>query len=686
MAAEAKTERGVAHEPARQAPLIAGCLIGGLVVSAAVAVTVLRATGAVDSQVLPGLGDPGPVTPWALPLTTLASRLAAVATVGLLVAAAFFTPGLTSADRRTDGRTVGAAGYRWLRAGGWAALAWLVATAAELVFTVSDLLGVPPGEAVAAVPAWAWSLESTRALVVVIVATGMIAVTAWAVLSTTGAAWLAVTAVAATLPPAFVGHANSTGNHQLAVDSLLWHVAGSALWAGGLLALFLMRGNGLPRAARRFSRLALWCFVAVAASGVVNALARIDLGDLLTTAYGRVVLGKAAALLLLGGFGVWQRRISLGALDRNRPGAFRRLAAGELLVFAGTFGLAVALSRTPAPATGTTSRAEALLGFAPPAGPVSPRAILFDWLPDPLFLGIAAIAVYAYCAGFVRLRRNGTGWPAVRLASWCAGWAAVVFATSSGLATYAPVMFSVHMAQHLALMTLAPILMVLGAPVTMALRALRRSEEPGMRGPRDWLRLALHSRVTKVVGHPVVALALLAGSLFAMYFSGFYELALRSHAAHLAMLLHLLGVGYLFYWTVIGVDPAPHRVAPPIRLVVLFAGMGFHAFFGVALMQSGVPMAADWYAALDLSWLPDALADQKAAGGIAWSFGEIPSLAVAIALVLQWLKVDEREARRFDRAAERAAVTGNLDLDPHEAYNAYLKQLAEADRRRAARD
>ncbi|MGH3739178.1 MAG: cytochrome c oxidase assembly protein, partial [Micromonosporaceae bacterium] len=281
---------------------------------------------------------------------------------------------------------------------------------------------------------------------------------------------------------------------------------------------------------------------------------------------------------------------------------------------------------------------------------------------------------------------GGTRWSPLRLASWCAGWLVVCFATSSGLAAYAPVMFSVHMAQHLALMTVAPVLLVLGAPVTLALRALRRGGESGLRGPRDWLQLALHSRWTRFVAHPVVALVVMIVSLFAMYFTGLYELALRSHAVHLWMLIHLLISGYLFYWAVIGMDPTPHRIPPPVRLLVLFAGAGFHALFGVALMQAGVPMAADWYAALELSWLPDPLADQKAAGGIAWSFGEIPSLAVAVALVLQWLRVDEREARRFDRAAARAVATGDPSLDPHEAYNAYLKRLAEADNRAAEAD
>jgi putative copper resistance protein D len=662
--------------------------------AAVVAVIVLRATDAVPAQVTPGLGDPGPITAWALPLTALLARLAAVATVGLLIAAAFFTPGLVtdrpaSPDRtdrrdRIGGHTLGPAGYRWLRAASWAALTWLFATAGQMVFTVSDLLGVPPGVALGELR-WSFELESTRPLLLVITGAAVLTIGAATALSTTGAAWLAVLAVATTLPPAFAGHAAGSSNHHRAVDSLLWHVAAAVIWAGGLLALSLVllgrRVSGLSAAARRYSRAAAWCFVIVAASGVVNVLGRMDLADLTTTGYGRAVLGKVAALGILGGLGLWNRQVSLVRLDAGQPMAFRRFASGELLLFAGTFGLAVALSRIPDPGEpGGESTTQALLGYPPPDGPPTPQGILLNWLVEPLFLGVSLIAVLLYAAGVRRLVRGGNHWPWLRLVSWCAGWAVVVFAVNSGLAAYAPLRFSVHMAQHLALMTLAPILMVLGAPVTLALRALRRGTEPGMRGPREWLRLALHSRLTRILAHPVVALVILIVSLFGMYFTGLYELALRSHLAHLAMLAHLLGAGYLFYWSVVGVDPTPHRVAPPIRLLVLFLAMAFHAFFGVALMQSGFAMAADWYAALDLPWLGDPVADQRTAGGIAWSFGEIPSLLVAAALLVQWLRVDEREARRFDRAAQRAEATGDASLDPHQAYNAYLKRLAEADR------
>ena len=667
--------------PAPVAPLIGGCLL----LAGVVAIVLLRASGAVSTEVVPGLGDPGPITRWGLPLATVAVRLAAVATVGLLVGAAFLTPGLVTGDRRTDGRTVGPAGYHWLRGATWAALVWAGATVAQLVLTLSDVLGVPPGEAAGQVLYWGWSLEPTRAQLIVLAGALVIAVASRLVLTVTGAAWLAVLAVATTLPPAYTGHAASAGNHHVAVETMLLHIPAAAIWGGGLFALVLARR--LPDAAQvagRYSRAALWCFVIVGASGVINAFGQIDLDDLVTSAYGWLVLGKIAALMALGGFGVWHRRETLPALAAGRQGAFRRFAAVELLVLAATFGLAVALARSEPPATLVEEgSAQALLGYPPPAGPPTASAFLTEWLPSPLFLAAAVIAIFLYAAGVVRLRRAGTAWSGLRFAAWCGGWAMIAFATSSGLAAYAPLSFSVHMVQHLVLMTVAPILLILAAPITLALRALRRSPEPGMRGPRDWLRLALQTKVVRFFAHPVVALVFMIVSLFSLYFTGLYELALRYHLAHLLMVLHLLAAGYLFYWAVVAADPTPHRVPAPVRLLVLFAGMAFHAFFGVALMMSGTPLIADWYAALDIPWLGDPLADQRTAGAVAWSFGEIPSLVVAIAVVAQWLRSDEREAARMDRAAERAAATGDSSLDPHEQYNAYLKRLAEADKRRA---
>jgi cytochrome c oxidase assembly factor CtaG len=216
-----------------------------------------------------------------------------------------------------------------------------------------------------------------------------------------------------------------------------------------------------------------------------------------------------------------------------------------------------------------------------------------------------------------------------------------------------------------------PILLVLAAPVTLALRALRPATGPAWPGPREWLLAALHSRPARVVAHPLVAFVLYVGSMYAMYFTGLYELALRSHAAHLVMIGHFLATGYLFFSCVIGVDPGPRRPIHPLRVVMVFAAMALHAFLGIALMSTTRVLAAGWYDSLARPWGVPPLADQHTGGGLAWSFGELPMAVVLGALLVQWMRADDREARRRDRAADRAEAAGGEDPELA-AYNAML--------------
>ena len=160
------------------------------------------------------------------------------------------------------------------------------------------------------------------------------------------------------------------------------------------------------------------------------------------------------------------------------------------------------------------------------------------------------------------------------------------------------------------------------------------------------------------------------GSYYALYFSGLFAAALPVHGAHVFMNLHFLVSGLLFFWPLIGIDPAPRRLPPAARLGVVFASVPFHAFFGVALMSAGTVIGGAFYRALALPWVTDPLRDQQLGGGLAWASGELPLLLVVIVLLVQWSRQDERSARRDDR---RADADGDADLV---AYNAMLRRLA----------
>jgi cytochrome c oxidase assembly factor CtaG len=159
-----------------------------------------------------------------------------------------------------------------------------------------------------------------------------------------------------------------------------------------------------------------------------------------------------------------------------------------------------------------------------------------------------------------------------------------------------------------------------------------------------------------------------------LYLTGLFDVALRYHWAHQLMNLHFLLVGYLFFWPLIGSDPAPVRLPHLGRLAVLLAAMPFHAFFGITLMSLQTVLGGDFYGLLALPWVPDLLADQHVGGGIAWASGELPMLLVVIVLLTRWARDDAREAARHDR---RADADGEAELA---AYNAMLARLAGSDR------
>lgn len=648
--------------------------VGGLAVAVTALAVLLWYGGAARREPLPGLPDPGTVTLWALPAARLGNQIFAVATVGLLLASVVLSP--------RDGKGLSATGYRRLRAAGWAALGWSLSAATALCFSLSDLIGLPVGRAVSPTSLVTFSLTVNlgQALAVTALLAMVVFVLCRTALRPAGATVALALAVSATVPVVFTGHAIGAGDHQVAVSSQLLHVVPVTLWAGGLLALALTRGGPVAHlaiAVQRFSPLAAACLAAVTVSGVISAAIRLSSpGDLVSVPYGQLVLVKTAVLTGIAGVGWWQRRAALPALRAGDRRRFTRVAGVEILLFGAAAGAATALSRTAPPRSGAElgDPAISMLGFPMPP-PMTAGRVIAHWLPDPLFITAAVAAGGLYLAGVWRLRRRGDHWSILRTASFLGGCALIIVATSSGLARYGPVLFSVHMVQHLLVAMVAPILIALAGPITLALRALPRSPDPAWPGPREWLNRAVHNRVTRAVAHPLVALVFYVISMYMMYLTPLYQLALRSHAAHIAMMVHFFAAGYLFYWVVIGVDPTPRRrSAPPLRMLLVLMAAVLHAFLGLIIMQANTLLAHDWFTALPRPWGPDPLADQRVAGGIAWSFGELPTAAVLVALFVQWIRADEREQRRLDRAADRAEAEGRED----EALAAYNAMLAEA--------
>ena len=612
-----------------------------------------------------GLPDPGEITRKGIIVVRVLATASAVVCVGSLLLAAFLVPGERSGQIAVDG-------YAALRTAAVAASAWLVAALAAVLFTAADGIGTPAGELALSPGTFRGAvnaLEQPKAwlvtsLLVLAVAVGCRMALSWR--STVGLFLLAVFAL---MPVAVTGHSASGGSHDIATNSLLYHLVAATLWIGGLIAVLAAghrRSRHLVLAVRRFSRLALVCWLVMAVSGVVNTLVRVSPVDLFSTTYGWLVIVKAAVLAVLGVIGYRHRRHTIHALtwrEDRRP--LIRLAGVEILIMLVTIGLATALGATPPPprADALPSSLELLIGYDL-AGPPTLARVLFDWRFDLVHGTAALLLAVLYLLGLRRLRRRGTPWPAWRTAAWLAGCLAVLLATSSGIGRYAPAVFGLHMLSQLLLAVLAPILLVLGGPVILMLRTLRAGQPAG---PREWLVSLLRSRACRTLTRPAVAFALLVGPLYLLYFSGLFSFLAPFHWAHLAMNGYFLVAGYLFFWPVVGVDPAPRRLPPVGRLGLMFALLPAFGFLAVALTNMHTVLGEGFYWSLDLPWREDLLPDQALGGTVVWAAAELPALVLLIATAVQWASSDERDATHADESQDTE--------DDLAAYNAMLTRL-----------
>jgi len=672
---EAAREPGTAAPPSRRTPGAPVVVAGGLAALLAL-LAGLALTGATRPQ---ELVDPGALVRWGLPLVTVVVRLAALLTIGAFAVCATVLTG--------PGRGRPSPAWRLAsRVGMVSAATWAVAQALHLVVVYAQVWGRPLDA-----PTFGQELrifltatELGRAYLWATILAVVVSLAAAATAGMTGAAWTTVLAWVALVPIALTGHAAGAASHNVAVSAMALHLAPLGLWLGGLVTLAVVArrlDDELPAAARRYSTLALWSFVLVGSTGVVSSALRLTSpADLVTTPYGVVLTVKVLLFAGLGVAGWLHRRRTIPRLT-DSPGLFWRLVAVEVLVFGAITGLAVVLgsSAPPEPQNPVVdpSAVFAITGYGEPPLP-TPVTWFTQWHPDPLYLAVAGSAVVTYLTWARRLRRRGDHWPVIRSVLWVTSWVLFTWVTNGGPMVYGIVLFSAHMVMHMTLVMLVPVFWALAAPVTLALRALPARRD-GSRGPREWLLALLHSRWAMAWANPWVAGVNFAGSLFIFYYTDLFPLALGTHVGHVLMVVHFSLAGYLFANALIGTDPGTNRPSYPLRLVLLFATMVFHAFFGLSLANLSVLLAAEHYGRLGLSWWVDALADQQIGGFVTWGIGEAPTLVLAVIMAMMWARADEKVAVRLDRQADR---TGDAELA---AYNRMLAERAAASARAGER-
>ncbi len=624
-----------------------------------------------------GLPDAGAIVRWGLPVVRAIHDLSAAGTVGLLVVAATIIP-----EARSTSRRIIAARYAAV-----SGVVWVVAGLVGLVFSFASTSGSTLTDPTfgAQLQTFVFQLEPLRVAAISSAMALVVTIGAAVVQRRSGMVALAALSILAILPLSLAGHASDAANHDTAVNSLALHLVAAVIWVGGLLALAMLRpllGTALGVSAQRYSTLAGWCFAAVAVSGLGNGWIRVGSIDNLRSSYGALVILKVVALAALGAAGWMQRsRVVNRIADDPLAGRlFGRLALMELVVMGAALALGTALSRSAPPVAEMSTGPEmtmvshdpafALTGYDAPAGLLSGRDWFTVWRIDWLWFGVSMLAVALYLVGVRRMRARGDSWPVLRTIGWVLGWAIFAWATCGAPGVYGSVLFSVHMLMHMTVSMSAPILMVLAAPVTLALRTLTPRIDNTL-GPRELLLGLIHSRYLAVIGNPIVAAAIFFGSLVIFYFSPLFELALRTHTGHVLMTAHFLLAGYLFVWVLVGIDPGPKRWPPSLRLIILFVTISFHAFFGVALTTGTTLLAPTFYKGLHLPWAVDLLADQRNGGAVAWGVGELPTLILALLVTLAWVRSDAVETKRLDRQADR---DDDADL---KAYNAHLAAISE---------
>lgn len=700
---EASSRVGV---PAWIWPVVAAVGVAALVVAA-------WATGVTAARTL---SEPGAFTRWGVPVATAVSHTAMSMTIGALIFAAGILPPHTAGtqrrhrsarEREADGHAEPLPEHpaftRVMHVAAWSAGVWTLAALTVGILSYSDLAGIPltAGEGFTdGLVAYVVSISVGRAWFWVTVIAAVVTTLVIAVRSHSGLFWTGILAMVGLVPLALIGHAAGGEDHSGAVNSIVLHLLGIVTWVGGLLVLAALSGtltgpNGaqgrgattrrqgpaplLHTVVSRYSVLAGLGLVTVALSGLVNATIRMEHLGQLASPYGMIVLAKALATILLGLVGLLHRRSIIPRLDAGAdaeaPAPARRLLwqliAVEAVVMGAVMGVSAVLARTAPPVpeelAPDATPARILTGYDLPPELVGARWIT-TWRLDWLWVAIILFLALWYVRATVRLHRRGDRWPVLRTLSWLTGLTVLLWATSGAPAVYGMVLFSAHMVGHMTLTMIVPLFLVMGAPITLALRSLP-SRTDGTRGPREWILWIVHSPWGRFITNPIVAGVNFAGSILVFYYTDFFRFALEQHVGHEFMNVHFLLTGFIFALVMVGADPLPARPPYPLRLVLLLATMVFHAFIGVAMTSSTGLLQASWFGNLGRDWGLPALEDQRVGGGVMWGIGEFPTVAMAVTVAVLWYRSDTKDAVRLDRRADR---DGDADLN---AWNAMYADL-----------
>lgn len=274
--------------------------------------------------------------------------------------------------------------------------------------------------------------------------------------------------------------------------------------------------------------------------------------------------------------------------------------------------------------------------------------------PLPVYLLLTAAAAYLLMWRKARATGRTRLFPTWRMASFMIGIALVLLTVFGPLAAYSRVFLFVHMIQHFVLVSIAPPLLLMGAPMTLFLVSA------GAKKRENWIYPVTHSKAFRMFTNPIVGLMLFAGIPLGWYITPVFEWSLGNELLHFAGYGLFLFAGIHYWWPVVGANPTQWNLPHPVRLFYLFALVPIHAFLG-SLFYEPSQVMFDQLAVIPRNWGPNPLLDQQIAGAIMFIVGEMLGLTATIAAAVAWANADEREAKRVDArlAREKAAKLGS---------------------------
>ncbi|MFL2002040.1 cytochrome c oxidase assembly protein [Microbacterium sp. A1-JK] len=303
--------------------------------------------------------------------------------------------------------------------------------------------------------------------------------------------------------------------------------------------------------------------------------------------------------------------------------------------------------------------------------PEAPPSLLTMLVPEthapPVLPVVAVVLGLLYLWGAVRLWRRKDRWSLGRTVLFLSGCSLLLVVTGTEIDSYGTVLFSVFMFQQLTLMIAVPPLLVWGSPGRLLLRAVGHSGLGGI--VQRAALVGLRSSFARYLLHPAVTIPLFLMSYYGLYLTGIASSALASTGGHLTLEIFFLVAGMLFTIPALSDDPLPTRHGHGARILDVSVEMVLHVFFGVIIMMS-TTVLVDAFANPPAEWGIDPLEDQGVAGGLAWGYGEGPTVVILVVLLHRWFMDDTRRARAADARADR---DGDPDLD---AYNRHLADLA----------